>query len=51
MPYFRLTYEGYTEDEFENQEEALEHFKDRVKDDIDDEYNISIEEWDGSEWV
>lgn len=46
MPYYRVTYEGYLEGDYGFVEKAKEEFIIALKEDIEDDRNIVVEEFD-----
>ena len=54
MPYFRITYEGYVEDEFDSEEEAINTFVETVQTDLENEdyTHVGIEKYNDEkgEW-
>lgn len=49
MPYYRIQYDGYMEDEFDCKETAIAHFFEALDASLD-ENSLTVEEWDGEEW-
>lgn len=46
MGYFRVTYEGYLEGEYETADDAIEEFAELAKEDIETHFHITVEEYD-----
>ena len=45
--FYRLTYEGYTEGEYDTEADALENFIENVREDLDDDgRNIVVNKFD-----
>lgn len=50
MSHYRITYQGYLEDEFDSKDEALESFIDELHDVHETDIDIQVEVWNGEEW-
>ena len=46
MGYYRVTYEGYIEGEYDSEREAINNFKIAMEEDVEDKNNIAISEFD-----